>query len=120
MNLSMRRGRMSAWSDGLLHVVNTLSPFIILVVGTIEVMKGHMTLGTMFSVTAFANGFIHPVSNLVGTFWQFQLVGVYLERIEDVLSTPKEQTRGDLRLAPRLNGKIDVSNVSFQYSAKGT
>jgi ABC-type bacteriocin/lantibiotic exporter with double-glycine peptidase domain len=118
MNLTMGRGRMSAWTDALLHVVSVMSPFIILVVGTLEVMKGHLTLGAMMSVTAFANGFISPVSNLVATFWQFQLVGVYLARIEDVLSTPKEQTRADLRLAPKLTGRISLEGVSFRYGPK--
>src|SRR5262249_53219844 len=75
--------------------------------------------GIMMSVLAFANGFIHPVSNLIGTFNQFQLVGVYLDRIEDVMATPREQTREDLRIAPRLKGAIEVENVWFQYGPKG-
>ena len=118
MNISMKRGRVSSWQDGLLHVVKTLSPFILLIVGTIEVMQGRMTLGVMMSVMAFANGFITPISNLVGTAQQFQLVGVYLERIEDVFATPREQTRTDLRVAPPLRGSIQLDDVCFQYSAK--
>lgn len=118
MNLTMKRGRLSSWQDALLHVVKTLSPFILLVVGAIEVMQGRMTLGVMMSVMAFANGFITPVSSLVSTFQQFQLVGVYLERIEDVFATPKEQTSTELRIAPRLKGAITLSDVSFQYSTK--
>jgi ATP-binding cassette subfamily B protein len=118
MNLSMRRGRLSSWQDGLLHVVKTLSPFILLVVGAMEVMQGRMTLGVMMSVMAFANGFITPISSLVGTFSQFQLVGVYLERIEDIFATPKEQSRTDLRVPPRLVGSIRLSSVSFQYAPK--
>jgi len=118
MNISMKRGRLSSWQDGLLHVVKTLSPFILLIVGTIEVMQGRMTLGVMMSVMAFANGFITPISSLVGTFQQFQLVGVYLERIEDVFATPKEQSRDDLRVAPPLRGAIRLEDVSFQYSPK--
>lgn len=118
MNITMRRGRLSSWQDALLHVVKTLSPFILLIVGTFEVMQGRMTLGVMMSVMAFANGFITPISSLVGTFSQFQLVGVYLERIEDVFATPKEQVATDLRIAPRLRGHITLCNVSFQYSPK--
>jgi len=118
MNISMLRGRLSSWQEGLLHVVKTLSPFILLIIGTLEVMEGRMTLGVMMSVMAFANGFIAPVSSLVGTYSQFQLVGVYLERIEDVFATPKEQVRTDLRIAPRLRGAIKLSKVCFQYSAK--
>jgi ATP-binding cassette, subfamily B, bacterial len=118
MNISMRRGRLSSWQDALLHVVKSLSPFILLIVGTVEVMQGRMSLGVMMSVMAFANGFVTPIASLFGTVQQFQLVGVYLERIEDVFATPPEQTRKDLRVAPRLRGSIDLRNVSFQYSSK--
>ncbi|WP_394845349.1 peptidase domain-containing ABC transporter [Pendulispora brunnea] len=118
MNISIQRGRMSAWSDSLLHIVSTLSPFVLLIFGTYEAMAGDITLGSMFSALSFANGFITPVSNLVGLFTQFQLVGVYIDRIEDVMSTEKEQIRTDLRMAPRLQGGIHVDNVSFRYGPK--
>ncbi len=118
MNLSMRRGRMGAWSDALLGVVSTLSPFILLLVGTMEVMKAHMTLGTMMSVLAFANGFIRPVSNLVSIFSQMQTVSVSIGRIEDVLSTPKEQEKKDLKVAPSLKGRVTLTDVSFRYGPK--
>lgn len=118
MNLSMKRGQLASWQEAILHVVKTLSPFILLVVGAMEVMQSRMTLGVMMSVMAFANGFITPISSLVSTFSQFQLVGVYLERIEDVLASPKEQTRTDLRVPPPLTGAIRLSDVSFQYTPK--
>ncbi|WP_394820688.1 peptidase domain-containing ABC transporter [Pendulispora albinea] len=118
MNLSLQRGRMSAWSDAILKIVTTLSPFILLIVGVFETMAGKMTLGTMFGALAFADAFIHPVSSLIGTFSQFQLVGVYIDRIEDVMTTPKEQVRNDLRTAPPLRGSIHVDNISFQYGPK--
>jgi ABC-type bacteriocin/lantibiotic exporter with double-glycine peptidase domain len=117
-NLTLRRGRISAWSDAVLHVVNSVSPFALLIIGTVDVMSGQMTLGTMMSALAFANGFIHPISSLIGTYNQFQMVGVYIDRIEDVVSAPREQTRSDLRVAPKLRGAIKVENVSFQYGPK--
>src|SRR5262249_12214045 len=66
----------------------------------------------------FANGFITPISSLVSTFAQFQLVGVYLDRIEDVFASPKEQIRTGLRIPPPLRGRIRLSHVSFQYGPK--
>jgi ABC-type bacteriocin/lantibiotic exporter with double-glycine peptidase domain len=117
-NLALQNGRIDAWSSSVMHVVTTVSPFVLLIVGTLEVMNGALTLGSMFSALAFANGFIGPVSRLVGTFSQFQLLNVYAHRIEDVLSTPREQERTDLRITPRLSGALDVDHVSFQYGPK--
>jgi ABC-type bacteriocin/lantibiotic exporter with double-glycine peptidase domain len=117
-NLTLQNGRIEALSASVLHVVTTASPFLLLVIGTLEVMSGAMTLGSMFSALAFANGFIGPVSRLVGTFSQLQLLNVYAHRIEDVLSTAREQERMDLLIAPRLSGAITVEKVSFRYAAK--
>jgi ABC-type bacteriocin/lantibiotic exporter with double-glycine peptidase domain len=117
-NYSLRRGRMSAWSDAVLHVVDAGGPFLLLIVGTLDVMAGRLTLGTMMSALAFANGFIHPISSLIGTYNQFQMVGVYLDRIEDVVAAPREQTRTDLRAPGKLKGAIDVESVCFKYGPK--
>jgi ABC-type bacteriocin/lantibiotic exporter with double-glycine peptidase domain len=56
-----------------------------------------------------------PLSNLVSTGVQLQLIGTYLERIADVRDTAVEQDPTKVRAAPRLKGQIRVENVSFRY-----
>src|SRR4029077_12619272 len=64
---------------------------------------------------ALATGFLVPLSSLVSTIMQFQLLGSYLERIHDVMDTPPEQPPGPTRRAPKLAGQISLDRVSFQY-----
>jgi ATP-binding cassette, subfamily B, bacterial len=118
MNISMRRGAMTAWSDAVLGTVRTAGPLLLLMVGTAQVMRGELGLGTMLSATSFANSFIGPLNALVGLFTQFQVIGSYLGRIEDVLQTPTEQDGKELRNAPRFKGGIRLDRVNFRYSAK--
>jgi len=74
-----------------------------------------MTLGTMLAVTTLAVAFLGPLSSLVSTGQQLQLIGAHLERIEDVLQTTPEQDLMKVHRAPELTGQIEIRNASFRY-----
>ncbi len=44
------------------------------------------------------------------------MIGTYIERLDDVFNTPREQDESQVRPAPKLAGRIEVEHVSFQYS----
>src|SRR5439155_9671309 len=46
---------------------------------------------------------------------QLQLLGSYVERIEDVLGTPVEQDKSKVSRAGKLRGRITLEQVSFSY-----
>ncbi|MBI4749278.1 MAG: peptidase domain-containing ABC transporter [Acidobacteria bacterium] len=117
MNVSLERGRFSATVDSLMNTLRTASPMIILWVGGGQVLNGHMTLGTMLSLNALAIGFLGPLSTLISTCLQFQVLGSYIERIEDVLKTSPEQDFSQVVRAPALHGRITLENVSFRYGS---
>jgi ABC-type bacteriocin/lantibiotic exporter with double-glycine peptidase domain len=52
----------------------------------------------------------------VNTFGQSQLIGTYVERLDDVFNTPREQNETEIRPAGKLLGRIEVEHVNFQYS----
>ena len=78
-----------------------------------------MTLGAMFSASALAAGFLSPLGTLVSSGLQLQLLASYVERINDVLDTPREQDSASRRLrrAAPLAGAVRADRVSFRYSA---
>jgi ATP-binding cassette subfamily B protein len=115
LNASLRRGHFSAAVDTALTMLRTLSPLLLLWVGTLQVLNGAMSLGTMLALMALAAAFLGPLAALVSNGQRFQLVAAHLERIADVLDARPEQ---DLRLtcdAPRLTGRIELRNISFRY-----
>ncbi|MBW8876400.1 MAG: peptidase domain-containing ABC transporter [Acidobacteria bacterium] len=115
LNVSLSRGRLQAFVDSTLSALGTASPLVILVWGAVQVLQGHLTLGTMLAMNALAAGFLTPLSTLITNAFQFQLLGSYLDRIEDVLETPREQDPSTVNPAPRLKGNIRLENVSFRY-----
>ena len=66
-------------------------------------------------VDALASGFLSPISTLISTGLQLQLLRSYLERIDDVLKTAPEQDKGKASQAERLSGEIRLERVSFSY-----
>jgi ATP-binding cassette, subfamily B, bacterial len=118
MNISLRRGALQSWSDAALHALKTSGPFVLLLIGTLQVLAGDLSLGSMLSALSFATGFLGPLSQLVGALSQLQLVGTYINRIDDVLATAPEQIRSEVQPAPHLRGEIALDRVSFRYSAK--
>ena len=115
LNVSLARGRLSALVDGLMTALQGGAPLLILGYGALLVIGGDMSLGTMLALLALAVGFLLPLSSLVASALQLQLLGSYIERIDDVLVAEPEQQPERVRRPPRLRGRITVEDVSFRH-----
>ncbi len=116
LNVSLHRGALGAAQDALTSSFRLASPLVLLGFGSLQVLHGQLSLGEMFGLNALAAAFLVPLSNLVTTAGQLQLIGTYIERLDDVFNTPREQNDAELRPAGKLNGRIEVEHVNFQYS----
>jgi ATP-binding cassette, subfamily B, bacterial len=119
MNVSLRRGRLSAAVETAIHGLALLSPVALLLVGAHLVVTGQLSLGAMLALAALGGAFLEPLSVLVGTALQVQLLGSYLARIEDVINTPTETAGRDLQHAPQLTGAVRAEGLTFRYHAHG-
>lgn len=116
LNTSLERGRLNAVVDASLSALRIASPVIILLYGASRVLAGELSLGLMLALAALATGFLEPLSQLVTVAFQLQILGSYLQRIDDVLQTPKEQDKSRVRRVERLKGDIRLEAVSFRYA----
>src|SRR6266849_707387 len=117
LNASLGRGQLGALVDALTGALRLVSPLIVLCLGALQVLSGDLSLGTMLALNALAAGFFSPLSNLVSTAGELQLVENYAERLDDVFNTAPEQDRTKVRQAERLQGRIDLDHVSFRYGS---
>jgi ABC-type bacteriocin/lantibiotic exporter with double-glycine peptidase domain len=116
INVSLARGRLEALTESATTGLRVASPLAVLAVGGAQVLNGDLTLGKMLALAALGAGFLEPLSALVTTGLQLQLLGSYMQRINDVLDAPKEQQDRHVRRAPTLSGRIAAEDVSFRYS----
>ncbi len=118
LNVSVAQGRLDALVHALFQAAGFASPLVILLVGGNLVIQGEMSLGTMLALGALAGGFLTPLSSLIHTALSFQHLGSYVDRLDDVLSTPKEQDPSKIQRAPRLKGGIRIEDVTFRYDER--
>jgi ABC-type bacteriocin/lantibiotic exporter with double-glycine peptidase domain len=116
LNASLDRGRLTAIVDAATNLLTTGSPLAVLVIGALQVVDQSLTLGGMLAVVAIAQGVLTPLNSMVQGALQLQLLGGYMDRIEDVLNQQPEQSGSDAARAPKLTGRVTVQNVSFRYN----
>jgi ABC-type bacteriocin/lantibiotic exporter with double-glycine peptidase domain len=115
LNIKMRRARAQAWVDAVRGAITGLGPMLIMTIGATAVMRDEMTMGQMLAMNSLATGLFGPLSQLVASALELQLVKGHMDRIDDVLQTPVEQDRDVALPPPRLRGAVQVRNVSFKY-----
>lgn len=116
LNVSLARGRLDALFEAAMNALTTASPFVVLAFGASAVLAGDLTLGTMLAASALALGVLTPLTSLVSTAVQLQLLASYMDRMDDVMEAVPEQDRRRVVAAPPLSGRIVLDDVSFQYS----
>ena len=116
MNVSVKRGKLSATVDALNSGLRVGGPVLILFWGALLVLNHSLSLGTMLALSALAAGFLQPLGTLAANALQLQSLTGYLARINDVLDAPREQEGENVRPAGVLSGAIDVEDVHFRYS----
>jgi ABC-type bacteriocin/lantibiotic exporter with double-glycine peptidase domain len=115
LNVSLSRSRMSSVIEAINGLLAAAAPLILLGTGTLLVLGNQLSLGTMLATSALATGFLVPLQSLLSSALQLQMLGSYVERIDDVLAAEPEQRRAGTIAPPRLTGAIEVNHVSFRY-----
>ena len=118
INATLARGRLTAWIEALTGTLEIGSPLVILVFGAYRVLDGDLSLGAMLAATALAVGFLEPLAALVEGALPMAVTRSFMQRINDVLDTPAEQSGQGAVPAPRLTGHVVAESVSFSYSPR--
>ena len=115
LNVSLERGRLTALTDSFSDMLTTAAPLAVLLVGSLQVMNGTITLGQMLAINSLAIGLLVPLAAMVHSALQLQILGSYMDRVDDVLRVDPEQAGKDVTRAPKLTGRIVVQAASFRY-----
>ncbi len=115
LNISLRRSHLGNIVETGRDIVSSLTPIILLWIGSLMVLNGSLKLGTMLAVTTMAGSFYGPLTALVGSAQQLQLIGAHLARISDVMEAAPEQDSTNTEYLTELSGHIEVKNASFRY-----
>ena len=90
---------------------------LFLLVGSIEVVHGNLSLGEFVAFNALVALATGPMLTLLSLWDQGQLARVLFDRLDDVLGPEPEQgaDRDRLRTVSTLEGRVELHGVGFRY-----
>jgi ATP-binding cassette, subfamily C, bacterial len=105
-------------------LLSAISSMLLLVVGGLRVMDGHLSIGMLIAFQALTHSFQEPVNNLVNFGTTLQELEGNLVRLDDVLNHPIEEIRvnGEKDSFPtpnsqcKLQGYVELRDITFGYS----
>lgn len=114
-------------------LLSALSSMLLLIVGGLRVMDGHLSIGMLVAFQGLMYSFQEPVNNLVNFGTTLQELEGNLIRLDDVLDNPidsqvQKRSKGagedggvtssssSSSLLPRLQGYVELRNITFGYS----
>ncbi|QBD83411.1 peptidase domain-containing ABC transporter [Ktedonosporobacter rubrisoli] len=115
MNASVRLSYIGSLVDTAMSALGTAAPLLLLWLGTLQVIQGHMEVGTMLALQSIGTSVLGPLTSLILSARQIQLVQSHMERLADVLEAEPEQDVQGASEPPKLSGHIRLQNVSFAY-----
>jgi ATP-binding cassette subfamily C protein len=106
------------YSSILTNIPNTIQgfyPLIIFFLGYLLIQSQGMTIGSVVAFSSIGVMFLTPVLSITNVYNQLLTVKVYIDRLLDILETPKEREDGEFALE-NYEGKITLEEVSYRYS----
>lgn len=95
--------------------LSQLAVVLVVAFGSIMVINGMLTIGSMAATTLLAGRVLQPVSAVVGVWSRLQTIRVARRELRELLLMPVENIEGQEE-APKIKGKIEITNLSFRYA----
>ncbi|RDI33270.1 ABC transporter ATP-binding protein [Lentzea flaviverrucosa] len=118
----LRAQRYIATYFPFVSMLSGVAQAVVLAVGAHRVAAGTMTPGVLLAFLLYLGLFFSPIQQLSGVFDGYQQARVGLRRIGDLLRTPStvEPPSTPVEVPPRLQGEVELRNVSFTYAGAET
>ncbi len=104
-------------------LVKTLITTVILFLGGMRVMDGHLTVGMLVAFQSLMASFTKPLENFVNFGGEVQELEGDMNRLDDVLHYPQDDrfTRkvkydDSLKRMVKLSGHVELKNITFGYN----
>ncbi|MCT3116697.1 peptidase domain-containing ABC transporter [Lactococcus lactis] len=106
------------YSSIFMNIPNTIQSFYPLIVfffGYLLAQYKEMTIGEVVAFSSIGVLFLTPVLSMANVYNQLLMVKVYIDKLLDILETPREIEGGEVTLE-RYQGKINLEELSYKYS----
>ena len=117
LEAGIRVARLEAKFSWALNIITAISLAAMVGFGAYEVLLGVLSVGTLVVFTQYMNDIQGPLNSLSRLSTKMAKATVRAERLAEVLNEePIVQEYPGSRTAPRFEGKIQFTHVSFRYA----
>lgn len=122
LNAEQEMGRAAQLLGAAPPFLSSLSTAMILLLGSLQVMQGQMTLGALVAFQSLMASFSGPVNRLVGLGGLLQEATADMYALDDVLRNPPDPVMQGSQAAEtgaalaRLSGRLEVRGLTFGYN----
>ena len=115
LRIGLRGGMLSNVQGSISSLVQTVGNLALMYFGVIQVINNEITLGSMMAFMTLAGYFMDPVGRLVQLQLQIQEASISMKRITEILDSEREQENGNYQDIDKIEGDIEVKNITFRY-----
>ncbi|MFI0235577.1 NHLP family bacteriocin export ABC transporter peptidase/permease/ATPase subunit [Streptomyces sp. NPDC016845] len=114
-----RLGVPSAWLGVVAPTLATLNSALILWIGGLRAVEGHLSVGLLVAFQALVARFTAPITRLNGVAGRIQDFAADVARLKDVENFPVDSLYARpeaVRSTRRLKGHVELDDITFGYS----
>lgn len=141
MNRNIQVSKWNVYYELINSLITGLENLLVVYFAALAVMGNVMTIGMLYAFMSYKNRFVGSMSNLVGKWIEWKMLGLHLERLSDIAFTPAEAVDAHSLAHPTVkneetpedrisgesresgesgesieSGEIEVRNLGFRYS----
>jgi ATP-binding cassette, subfamily B, bacterial HlyB/CyaB len=117
VSATFRANNLNNIASQLAALINKITTLLIIWFGAHLVIAGALSVGQLVAFNMIAGRVSAPILKLVQLWQDFQQAGISLQRIGDILNTPREPAYNPNKGIPSsIRGHISLQQVRFRYS----
>ena len=121
LKISFKEGVLSNIQGSISGAVSTIGNLVIMYIGSRMIMNGDITLGSLMAFSTLTGYFMDPIGRLIGLQLSIQEASISLKRISEIYEVEKEHVEStdiDKVKIEKIDGNIELSNITFRYGSR--
>lgn len=118
LRIAFKEGVLSNVQQSISGAVSTIGNLALMYIGARMIMNGDITLGSLMAFSTLSGYFMDPIGRLISLQLSIQEASISLKRISEIYQVDKEQDDIDKVKIEKIDGDIELKNITFRYGSR--
>ncbi len=118
LRISFQEGVLGNVQNSISSGVSSIGNIALMFLGATMVIDGKLTLGSLMAFVSLSGYFMGPIGRLINLQLSIQEASVSLKRISEIYEVEKEQVVEDKINIDKIDGDIELENITFRYGSR--